>query len=96
MFVVKQENDYTCVLACIESFLRDAGVEVNQAEMIAAHPTICHEGQDIEGAMAVTLDNFREIGTGYGFDVVVPTGCPPIRGPGRSRILPSSLRQSDT
>jgi ABC-type bacteriocin/lantibiotic exporter with double-glycine peptidase domain len=56
---VKQRTEYHCVLACLESILRDGGEDVTQAQIVERCPDICHQGERIEGA--VDLDRLEEL-----------------------------------
>lgn len=57
--VVRQTTPWNCVLACIESILRDRGVELTQADLIERFPHECCKGRkdsagnDITGAVDV-------------------------------------------
>jgi hypothetical protein len=67
MRIVKQMSAHACVLACLESFLRDCGLPGTQREILDAMPEHFNVGTPIEGACTVTLPMLQEIGRRYGF-----------------------------
>jgi ABC-type bacteriocin/lantibiotic exporter with double-glycine peptidase domain len=67
MKIVKQYNDYACVLACLESYLADHGHVVTQAELLARYPQHCNVGRNIEGAFSLSRDSLAQIGGDFGF-----------------------------
>lgn len=51
MTSIKQINDYSCVLACIESLSIDKNKHITQQELINRYPQYCYKDQKIEGAV---------------------------------------------
>lgn len=72
MLQVNQINDYTCLLACLESFLKDSGKDIDQKRILNDIGKFCHIGEKIEGAVDITPENLMEIGDEYEFDVIYP------------------------
>jgi ABC-type bacteriocin/lantibiotic exporter with double-glycine peptidase domain len=77
MKIVKQYNNYACVLACLESYLSDYGIQVAQKELLTNYPQHCHVGEDIEGTFRVCAESLLEIGRDYGFTAEFTTAYEP-------------------
>ena len=67
MKIVKQYNNFACVLACFESYLADHGHTVTQAELLARYPDHCNVGKEIEGAFSLSRDSLARVGRDFGF-----------------------------
>lgn len=66
MKITKQINNYSCVLACLESFLAERGRSVTQKELIEKFPDLCHKGEKIEGAFAASPQSLKTVGEELG------------------------------
>src|SRR5450755_375339 len=67
MKIVKQYNNFACVLACLESYLADWGKSVVQRDFLKQYPDHCNVGKDIEGAFTLTRDSLAQVGADFGF-----------------------------
>ena len=67
MKIVKQYNDFACVLACFESYLADHGYRVTQTELLARYPDHCNVGKDIEGAFSLSRESLAQVGADFRF-----------------------------
>ncbi len=67
--IIKQISDFTCTLACIQSFFADNFREITQTEMIFRFPYLCGVGTKIQGAFPVAKSTFDQVGSSLGFDV---------------------------
>ncbi|MFZ2639842.1 MAG: hypothetical protein WA117_02560 [Verrucomicrobiia bacterium] len=64
MVIVPQITCYTCVLACLESVLKDQGISFSQEGLIEKFPAACQKGTAIEGAVDFSklTDLVKELG----------------------------------
>jgi hypothetical protein len=71
MTIVRQINDYTCFLACLESFFADAGTKRSQQAIIDDFPEETHKGSLNEGLFELTgpqgSTNAENLQKRYGF-----------------------------
>lgn len=64
--LVPQLTPFTCVLACLESFLRDSGLSVNQAEMLLHHRDLCWK-EDVRTYGSILPDQLEALVRRYLF-----------------------------
>lgn len=62
--IVEQDTDYTCALACLESFSHNQGLGLTQVSLLRNHASECFVGRmhgqlDISGALSP--DEFRQL-----------------------------------
>jgi hypothetical protein len=65
MIPVRQNTDWSCYLACLESFFADCGEMVTQSMIIDDFPTESHKGLENEGEFDFTPDNNAKLCAKY-------------------------------
>jgi len=66
MHIIHQYNKFSCVGACLESYLRDLGMEFSHEDFIKNNLDIFHGGDHCEGAC--DTNNFPEVANRLGLD----------------------------
>ena len=69
MKITKQINNYSCVLACLESFLAERGLPISQKDLIEKFPDLCHKDEKIEGAFAASPQSLKTVGEELGLSI---------------------------
>ncbi len=89
MLSVKQINNFSCVLACIESLSFSKNKYITQQELINLYPQYCHKDEKIEGAVDLPT-NLSHILISLGLSVY-----PPFHGQGLPFLLTHQARLRD-
>jgi hypothetical protein len=71
MTPIKQINNHSCALACIESLSIDKNKHISQQQLIDLYPTLCNKGNNIEGAIDIP-SNLCHILIDLGLSTVPP------------------------
>lgn len=70
MTVITQDTEYSCVLACVESFFRDHGKPISQRDLIQTCSKICQSPYAGAGGIE-GIPDLQKIGDHYRFSVEV-------------------------
>lgn len=63
--IISQITPYTCVLACLESFLTDLGYHVTQTEILTHHRDICQNPSDFKTYGAIDEVRLKYLAARY-------------------------------
>lgn len=69
MTAVSQDTDFSCYLACLESFFKDADRTVTQESIIDSFPIECHRGLANEGEFDFNETNNTKLEEHYGIRI---------------------------
>jgi hypothetical protein len=69
MIKIAQQNEFTCFLACMESFFKDAGNDTTQQKIIEDFPIECHQGLWNEGVFDFDSTNRAKLAAKYSLKI---------------------------